>query len=413
MLLDATFTGTTRADCTSAGACWVFVKARFGQFMYGLYPPAERWRVDLAGVDPRRQRRGAVVEGAALPPRASRSRPSSCCRRSASGCSPAASACAPVETREWGGLMLTIFISIYAGLIAIPLGILLALGRQSRAAGHPHDLGDLHRVLARRADRRGDLPRLDPAAADHAVRRRRRSPRARRDRARPRDRRLHGGSRARRPAGGARGPARGRDRARPRLLARDRLHRAAAGDPHCASRHDQRVHRAGEEHHAGADRLDPRPARHRAGRARRSELGRHEQGGLCVRRADLLARLLRPLARRARAGAQPRRRANGDDALHHRLRAGEIRRRHRRAQARRCRPHRRHARGRGLAPAGLLQAPACRRSRRGRHRLSASAEARHPEGRPRRRALRQSRKAVRHLREAPRDAAKRASSSTS
>ena len=36
-----------------------------------------------------------------------------------------------VETREWGGLMLTIFISIYAGLIAIPLGILLALGRQS------------------------------------------------------------------------------------------------------------------------------------------------------------------------------------------------------------------------------------------------------------------------------------------
>src|SRR6185503_17480369 len=37
-----------------------------------------------------------------------------------------------VETREWGGLMLTIFISLYAGLIAIPLGILLALGRQSK-----------------------------------------------------------------------------------------------------------------------------------------------------------------------------------------------------------------------------------------------------------------------------------------
>ena len=35
------------------------------------------------------------------------------------------------------------------------------------------------------------------------------------------------------------------------------------------------------------------------------ELGRHEQGGLCVRRPDLLARLLRPLARRTRAGAQP------------------------------------------------------------------------------------------------------------
>jgi len=38
----------------------------------------------------------------------------------------------PIETREWGGLMLTIFISIYAGLIAIPFGILLALGRRSK-----------------------------------------------------------------------------------------------------------------------------------------------------------------------------------------------------------------------------------------------------------------------------------------
>src|SRR5262249_5858917 len=49
MFVDATFSGASRADCTGAGACWVFVKARFGQFMYGLYPPPERWRVDLAG----------------------------------------------------------------------------------------------------------------------------------------------------------------------------------------------------------------------------------------------------------------------------------------------------------------------------------------------------------------------------
>jgi general L-amino acid transport system permease protein len=131
MLIHATFSGTTRADCVSAGACWVFVKARFGQFMYGLYPPPERWRVDLAGVI-------LVAAVAALAWKAL----------------PARRACAvaafivlpplgvwllgggfglrPVETREWGGLMLTIFISLYAGLIAIPLGILLALGRQSR-----------------------------------------------------------------------------------------------------------------------------------------------------------------------------------------------------------------------------------------------------------------------------------------
>jgi general L-amino acid transport system permease protein len=131
MLLDATFTGTSRADCVSAGACWVFVKARFGQFMYGLYPPTERWRVDLAGVI-------LVVSVAALSWKALPYR---------RAFAVAAFVVLPplgiwllsggfglryVETREWGGLMLTIFISIYAGLIAIPLGILLALGRQSK-----------------------------------------------------------------------------------------------------------------------------------------------------------------------------------------------------------------------------------------------------------------------------------------
>ena len=48
-VLDATFAGTTRNDCTGTGACWVFIRARFGQFMYGFYPVDQRWRVDLAG----------------------------------------------------------------------------------------------------------------------------------------------------------------------------------------------------------------------------------------------------------------------------------------------------------------------------------------------------------------------------
>ena len=92
MLLDANFAGTSRADCTAPGACWVFVKARLGQFMYGLYPPSERWRVDLAGIILIAAVAALVVEGATSPSR-SRSRRSSRCRRSASGCSPAASAC--------------------------------------------------------------------------------------------------------------------------------------------------------------------------------------------------------------------------------------------------------------------------------------------------------------------------------
>jgi len=131
MLLDATFEGASRADCVRAGACWVFIKARFGQFMYGLYPPDERWRVDLAGIIlvatiallgwkalPRR-RAFAVASLVILPPLGI---------WLLSG----GFGLAYVETREWGGLMLTIFIALYAGLIAIPLGILLALGRQSQ-----------------------------------------------------------------------------------------------------------------------------------------------------------------------------------------------------------------------------------------------------------------------------------------
>ena len=129
-LLNATWNGTTRADCVAGGACWVFIKARFGQFIYGLYPSGERWRADLffgligltiAAIAFLRGRTRAVtlvaitlifpVLGIWL---------------LAGGYG-----LTPVETRNWGGLMLTLFMSIYSALIAVPLGILFALGRQS------------------------------------------------------------------------------------------------------------------------------------------------------------------------------------------------------------------------------------------------------------------------------------------
>ncbi|MCP6082525.1 amino acid ABC transporter permease, partial [Klebsiella pneumoniae] len=37
-VIHATWSGTTRTDCTGEGACWVFIQQRFGQFMYGFYP---------------------------------------------------------------------------------------------------------------------------------------------------------------------------------------------------------------------------------------------------------------------------------------------------------------------------------------------------------------------------------------
>lgn len=129
-VIDATWLGSTRADCAPGGACWVFIRARFGQFMYGLYPVDQRWRVDIAGIAfvlgiasvilaPQRLRlKLGLAMLVVLPPLGIWLLSGGFGLRY-------------IETREWGGLMLTLFISIYSSLIAIPLGILFALGRQS------------------------------------------------------------------------------------------------------------------------------------------------------------------------------------------------------------------------------------------------------------------------------------------
>ena len=51
-LVNAVFTGENRDVCLSdageVGACWAFVRAKFGQFIYGVYPLDDRWRIDVA-----------------------------------------------------------------------------------------------------------------------------------------------------------------------------------------------------------------------------------------------------------------------------------------------------------------------------------------------------------------------------
>ncbi|MCZ0737364.1 amino acid ABC transporter permease [Phreatobacter sp. AB_2022a] len=129
-VLDANFAGTTRADCTAGGACWVFIKARLGQFMYGLYPAEERWRVDLLAL--------LLLAVTALSfwrgmPQRVRVVPLLWLVTLVVGLWLLAGGLglARVETRQWGGLMLTIFLSVYAGVLAVPLGIVMALGRRS------------------------------------------------------------------------------------------------------------------------------------------------------------------------------------------------------------------------------------------------------------------------------------------
>jgi general L-amino acid transport system permease protein len=131
-VLDATWTGASRAACDAGGACWALITARIDLFTFGSYPPAARWRVFLvlawflvillgALWAPRRLFRpvslalfglpffpGAVILmcGGVL-------------------------GLAPVETRDWGGILLTVAMTIAAASIAFPLALLLALGRQS------------------------------------------------------------------------------------------------------------------------------------------------------------------------------------------------------------------------------------------------------------------------------------------
>ena len=53
LLVDAVWRGSDRNACLAenaghvVGACWPFVEAKFAQFIYGFYPEAERWRVNL------------------------------------------------------------------------------------------------------------------------------------------------------------------------------------------------------------------------------------------------------------------------------------------------------------------------------------------------------------------------------
>ena len=53
LLIDAVWSGSDRTACLATaanpdpGACWAFVRVWFSYFVYGFYPIAQRWRVDV------------------------------------------------------------------------------------------------------------------------------------------------------------------------------------------------------------------------------------------------------------------------------------------------------------------------------------------------------------------------------
>jgi general L-amino acid transport system permease protein len=134
---DATWAGADRKACTGAGACWIFIRARLHDLLYGSYPADAAWRVNLCALGlatlmapsafPHRLRRAAVILLVLVFPILALV----LLRGGALGL-------AGVETRLWGGLLLNFVLTFIAVVVAVPLGLLLAEGRRS---SHPEIAG--------------------------------------------------------------------------------------------------------------------------------------------------------------------------------------------------------------------------------------------------------------------------------
>ena len=128
-IIDANFAGTTRADCTGDGACWVFVHAKLNMFMYGFYPEMDRWRVNLVyGLF------FVVIAGFKFLKAASPKIIIATIyfiiafiliRGGYFGLE-------EIDTNKWGGLMLTIVVASVGIVCSFPIGIILAFGRASK-----------------------------------------------------------------------------------------------------------------------------------------------------------------------------------------------------------------------------------------------------------------------------------------
>jgi general L-amino acid transport system permease protein len=131
-LLDAIWTGTAKDCAASSGACWAFIGAKLRFILFALYPPELDWRPAVTVVTivallaitgmPRFWTLHLVylwiavvvfvwmlMAGLVVGPK--------------------------VPTGRWGGLALTLLISVVGFACAFPIAVLLALARRSKMAG--------------------------------------------------------------------------------------------------------------------------------------------------------------------------------------------------------------------------------------------------------------------------------------
>ena len=131
MFIDAAFVGESRKDCraVAGGACWAFIGNRLSLFIYGFYPEPERWRVDLTFVllilaivpilyERTLYRNKALIFSCLYP-------------LIATWLLIGGFILEPVSTDQFGGLMLNIIIGVTGIAFSLPIGVVLALGRQS------------------------------------------------------------------------------------------------------------------------------------------------------------------------------------------------------------------------------------------------------------------------------------------
>ena len=130
LILSSQFSGDTRFDCKVEGACWAWIDQRFGQFLFGFYPASERWRVVIA----------FVLLFPALIPWLTYGIPGQRYLRWFSVAYPVIATILlaggfglqAVPTDKFGGFMLNLIVGLSGIVLSLPVGIMLALGRQSK-----------------------------------------------------------------------------------------------------------------------------------------------------------------------------------------------------------------------------------------------------------------------------------------
>jgi general L-amino acid transport system permease protein len=131
-VLDARLIATPEECRQARGACWAAIVDLWQLFLVGIYPYEERWRplvaalvliVAAAITSVTQARRAAVL----IPLWGSVAMAVVFLLRGTG--SPALPV---VDTARWGGLMLTVVLGLVGQSLALPLGLLLALGRTNR-----------------------------------------------------------------------------------------------------------------------------------------------------------------------------------------------------------------------------------------------------------------------------------------